>query len=46
MGIYQYPPNLFLARDYNIGTTRYYNVPYREHTQSRNIPYKTHYVKL
>jgi hypothetical protein len=25
MGIYQYPPNLFSARDYNLGTTRYYN---------------------
>ena len=28
-GKYSYPPNLFLTRDYNIGTTRYYNVPYK-----------------
>ena len=30
---------------YNLGTTTYYNVPYREHAQSRDVPYKTHYVK-
>ena len=29
---------------YNLGTTTYYNVPYREHAQSRDVPYKTHYV--
>jgi hypothetical protein len=30
MGKKKYQPNLFLAGYYNLGTTTYYNVPYKE----------------